>query len=259
MFYWPLLGSYLGMSDLCCSCRVLIDEAGRNRRWLHTGGMSELSVNGLGEHCELSLKYITLAAWALYIYYTLLLVGFQALGNTGGTGKKKGASLISSCLFAQVLGIKVQHNAGNVTGKLRVTFPISWNQEFLPRAPHVIFIQQRQQRVPSTSLWRPCLPPDRCSFFFFSGFDEAKSIAALRMLKQSFPFFFFFSFLCSISYPNVILYMHVAFQKVLRRKPGMYFGYFNSDALLPKKWRVSQDHKLEKKVHINGMNFWIFR
>lgn len=137
-------------------------------------------------------KYITLAAWALYIYYTLLLVGFQALGNTGGTGRKKGASLISSCLFAQVLGIKVQHNAGNVTGKLRVTFPISWNQEFLPRAPHVIFIQQRLQRVPSTSLWRPCLPPDRCSFFFFfSGFDEAKSIAALRMLKQSFPFFFF--------------------------------------------------------------------
>lgn len=79
----------------------------------------------------------------------------------------------------------------------------------------------------------PVCPQTDVLFFFFSGFDEAKSIAALRMLKQSFPFFF--SFLCSISYPNVILYMHVAFQKVLRRKPGMYFGYFKSDALLPKK------------------------
>lgn len=252
MFYWPLLGSYLGMSDFCCSCWVLIDEAGRNRRWLHAGGMSELSVNRLGEHCELSLNIL------LYIYYTLLLVDFQALGNAGGTGRKKGASLISSCLFAQVLGIKVQNNAGNVTGKLRVTFPIAWNQELLPRAPHVILTQQRLQCVPSTSLWRPCLPQDRCSFFCLLVLMKQKALQHSECSIIS--FFFGFSFLCSSSiHLNVILYMHVAFQKVLRRKPGMYFSYFNSDALLPKKWRVGQDHKLEKKVHINGMNFWVFR
>lgn len=97
---------------------MLIDEAGRNRRWLDAGGMSELPVNGLGEHCELFLNALLwLPECCMFIIHC-----FWWVSKLWGTllEEARGVSPISSCLFAQVL----QHNAGNGTGKLRVTFPI---------------------------------------------------------------------------------------------------------------------------------------
>lgn len=80
------------------------------------------------------------------------------------------------------------------------------------------------------------MPPDRCYVFLVLVLRKKK--AALHTSDLLDNHYKSFSFLCSTGiHLEVILYTQVAssFLKVPRRKPEMYFSYFNSAALVLKK------------------------